>query len=188
MKETSGAKKSSPVRSSRFSHMEDSSALVPIPDRCLCEAGLFLIVLHFLCQVMAHKPCPGVWAWMEVTPLVAFLSCISHFVFPKQARSEQFPNGIPSSGLSRCAAWQGVGGQGWVWLAVGREDLAPGGWVPGLVWVPSGGHGQVGLRRQYGAGASSDNSSGRETTPVAQVTWKAMAELPPTPVHTGIAG
>jgi len=75
MKETSGAKRSSDVKSSRFSHMEDLSALVPIPDRCLWEAGLFLIVLRFLCQMMPCKPCPGVWTWVEVTPLVAFWPC-----------------------------------------------------------------------------------------------------------------
>lgn len=33
------AKRSSAVRSSRFSHMEDRYALVPTPDRCLSEAG-----------------------------------------------------------------------------------------------------------------------------------------------------
>lgn len=50
------------------------------------------------------------------------------------------------------------------------------------------GHGQDGLKGQCGSGAFSDHSSGTETTFVAQVAWKAMAELPLTPVHTGIAG
>lgn len=61
---------------------------------------------------------------------------MSHFVFPKQARrKEWFPSGIPSAGLSRCAASWGVWGQGWAWLVMvmGSETLASGKWVPGLV-------------------------------------------------------
>lgn len=51
---------------------------------------------------------------------------MSHFVFPKQARrKEQFPSGIPSAGLSRCAASWGVWGQGWVWLVMVMGSKKP---------------------------------------------------------------
>lgn len=157
------AKRSSAVRSGRFSHMEDWSALVPTPDRCLCVAGLFLIVLRFLCQMMPCKPCSGIQTWVEVTPLVAFWPCISHFVFPKQARREQFPNVIPSTGLASCAAWHGFCGQGWVWLVVGREAPAPGGWAPGLVCeCPPWAMARVAWRDSVGQGLSLTTALGQK--------------------------
>lgn len=123
MKETSGAKRSSAVRLSGFSHMEDWSDLVSIPDRCL-------------------------WDWsLPNSPVLSV--------------SDDAPQTL---------AW--------------CMDLGGG---PGM-WVPSVSHRQVGLKGQCGAGTFSDHSSGTETTSVAQVTWKAVAELPQTPVHTGIAG
>lgn len=94
----------------------------------------------------------------------------------------------PALGFQACSLARSL----WPGLSVaGGGQGSPGSWKMGTrlgMRVPSVGHGQNGLKGQCGAGAISDHSSGTETTSVAQVTWKAVAELPLTPVHNGIAG